>query len=217
MPFYTEAFDEGLDQIPLYQRYPALKPFVGNTYGTNRPRILMIGESHYLPKDSDVHLDADLWYQGSQDDLSKKETGWLRTRGILDKHRGDWRPKGHTIYRRMEKALIDAGIPADDSVFKHVAFMNAFQRPAKEGDSIQAKKVDNDVAADTIDQVISVLKPDRVLFVSTKARKTLAKRLSMVSDGVKHPASPWWYRLHRNETAKDRFTRLITEYLKAKE
>ncbi|WP_375176627.1 hypothetical protein [Marinobacter mobilis] len=61
MNYYTEAFDDQLDKIEIYQCYPLFKPFVGSVYGRNGPRILLIAESHYLPPESTVHRDPANW------------------------------------------------------------------------------------------------------------------------------------------------------------
>lgn len=213
MNYYTEAFDEQLDKIEIYQRYPLLKPFVGSDYGSNGPRILLIAESHYLPAGSTVHNDSVSWYAGAENNLHPKdEQPSVHTRGILDKPYRGWKKRGHAIYRHLESALVTAGLPINDSVFRQVAFMNAFQRPAKNGDSIKHKKQDVEVAVETINQVIDTLRPDHIVFVSTKARKTVGKHLSQSSVGVHHPACPWWNREQGGMTSKQRFINHISSY-----
>lgn len=216
MKYYTEGFDNKLDAIETYQRYPLLKPFVGSEYGKGGPKILLIAESHYLPPGSTVHMDAESWYAGSEKDLSPTEQNWLRTRGILNKPLKGWKAKGHAIYRHLESALLKAGLPANDSVFQQVAFMNAFQRPAKTGASIKNTKQDVEIATDTVTQVIETLQPDHVVFVSTKAKKTVGKRLGPKPVGVHHPACPWWNRKQNGISSKEKFVDLITGYWNAK-
>jgi hypothetical protein len=77
--------------------------------------------------------------------------------------------------------------------------MNFFQRPAeKTGASINQQKVDIDISNETVSQVINVLKPDFLFFVSSKAwdcfNKDWHKEL-IASNRVGHschPASPNW-------------------------
>ncbi len=216
MNYYTKDFDHKLDAIDIYQSYPLLKPFVGSDYGKGCPKILLIAESHYLPPKSTVHIIPESWYAGSENDLSPQEQAWTRTRGILNKPFGGWRAKGHAIYRQLEAALIKAGLPANESVFQQVAFMNAFQRPAKTGDTIKNTKMDVEIAASTVEKVIEALQPDHVVFVSTKAHKVVGKRLKHESEGVDHPACPWWNRERYGVTSKNRFINLISGYLNAK-
>ncbi|MFY0991136.1 hypothetical protein [Halomonas sp. C05BenzN] len=212
MNYYTEDFDDQLDGIAIYQRYPLLKPFVGSDYGRNGPRILLIAESHYLPRESTVHGDPERWYRGVEGDLcSTHEQPWMRTRRILNKPLKGWTAKGHAIYRNIESALLKAGLPANDSVFRQVAFMNAFQRPAKHGDSIKQTKQDIEVAVETINQVIEALRPDHIVFVSTKAKRTVGKQLGQNSFGVHHPACPWWNRKQDGVNSKQRFINHISK------
>lgn len=211
MDYYTEIFDEELNAIDIYKRYPLLKPFVGSSYIGDSPKILLIAESHYLPPESTVHLNASAWYAGAEVDLTTTEQQWMRTRKILNKPLNGWESKGHAIYRNLETALVKAGLPANDSVFRQVAFMNAFQRPAKTGDSIKSTQQDVEVAAATVQQVINVLCPDYVIFVSTKAKKAVGKRLSCPSIAVHHPASPWWNRKQNGVTSRERFIGLVSE------
>lgn len=216
MNYYTEAYDDQLDKIEIYQRYPALKPFVGSDYGRIGPRILLIAESHYLPPGSTVHNDSDSWYAGSESDLHPTiERPSVRTRGILSKPYRGWKKPGHAIYRHLESALVKAGLPINDSVFRQVAFMNAFQRPAKAGDSIKHTKQDVEVAAQTINQVIETLKPDHIVFVSTKAKRTVGKQLSQSSAGFHHPACPWWNRKQDGISSKQRFIDHISSHWNA--
>lgn len=216
MYYYTEDFDEQLDKIEIYQRYPLLKPFVGSDYGRNGPRILLIAESHYLPANSTVHNDSERWYSGSESDLHPEdEKPSVRTRRILNKPYRGWKKRGHAIYRHLESALVKAGLPINDSVFRQVAFMNAFQRPAKEGDSIKHTKQDVEVAAQTINQVIEALKPDHIVFVSTKAKRTVGKHLSQSSSGFHHPACPWWNRKQDGMSSKQRFIDHISSHWNA--
>ncbi|KXS53750.1 MAG: Uncharacterized protein AWU57_1868 [Marinobacter sp. T13-3] len=215
MDYYTEAFDDQLDTIEIYKRYPLLKPFVGSDYGHNGPRILLIAESHYLPPESTVHRDPASWYEGHEDVLTPEEQKWMRTRRILNKPLKGWKAKGHTIYRNIESALLKAGLPANDSVFRQIAFMNAFQRPAKTGDTIKQKKQDVEVAVETINQVIDVLQPDHIVFVSTKAKRTVGKYISQGSVGVHHPACAWWNRKQNGLNSKQRFINHISSYWNA--
>lgn len=215
MYYYTEDFDDQLDKIEIYQRYPLLKPFVGSDYGRNGPRILLIAESHYLPPESTVHRDPASWYTGREDMLTQKEQKWMRTRRILNKPLKGWTAKGHAIYRNIESALLKAGLPANDSVFRQVAFMNAFQRPAKTGDTIKQKKQDVEVAVETINQVVEALQPDHIVFVSTKAKRTVGKHLNQSSVGVHHPACAWWNRKQDGMSSKQRFINHISSHWNA--
>ncbi|OLO08858.1 hypothetical protein BTW08_05990 [Salinicola sp. MH3R3-1] len=208
---YSQDYDTALDQLPHYQAYPRMRPFVGHLYGHHGPKILLVAESHYLPRNSTLHLDAQRWYAGTEAVFSEADKpGWINTRDILNKPDGRWTAKGHTIYQRLNRALIEAGYPGNDNMFKYVAFMNGFQRPAVTGDSLKVHRQDLMVSREVLNGVIDVLKPDHVIFVSTKAKRHLAKHLEIESKGVPHPACAWWYRASKHGTGKERFISLMS-------
>lgn len=46
-----------------FKRFPCLTPWVGSSYQSpNHKKLLIIAESHYLPKGSTIHHDAARWY-----------------------------------------------------------------------------------------------------------------------------------------------------------
>ncbi|MCX2525334.1 uracil-DNA glycosylase family protein [Larsenimonas rhizosphaerae] len=209
---YSQNYDEAFEQLPHYQAYPRMRPFVGRLYGHHSPKILLIAESHYLPPESSLHLDAQHWYEGTESSLSDSDKpGWINTRGILDKPNGQWKAKGHEIYRRLNRALGEAGYSGGGNLFRYVAFMNGFQRPAITGDSLKVQKKDIDVATETLNGVIDIIKPELVIFVSKKASRHLAKRINIKSSSVPHPACPWWYRASKRGTGKARFLHCILD------
>lgn len=188
-----------------------MRPFIGRFYGQHGPKILLVAESHYLPAGRSLHLDAQRWYAGSEKNFETDDKpGWIHTRNIIDKPDGQWNARGHEIYRRLNRALSEAGYMGDGNLFRYVAFMNGFQRPAVTGKSLNVQREDLEVAKQTLNGVIDVIKPDRVIFVSTKAKRHLAKHLEIESKGVPHPACAWWYRASKHGTGKERFISLVS-------
>ena len=62
------------------QRFPCMRPWIGSRYRDERhKRLLVIGESHYLPSDSTIHRDPGRWYRSRQEDLSGEEVRWAST------------------------------------------------------------------------------------------------------------------------------------------
>ena len=56
------------------RRYPCMQPWIGSRYRDERhKRLLVVGESHFLPPDSTIHHDPARWYRSSQTDLSSEE------------------------------------------------------------------------------------------------------------------------------------------------
>lgn len=161
-------------------------------------------------------MNATQWYEGNDSELTPKEKARIATRGILDKPRGGWKARGHAIYRNLESALIEAGLPSEGNVFEHVAYMNAYQRPAKDGDSLKSTALDIERAVETLNGVIAAIEPDNVFFVSRQAQKELGKRLTVFSHDVSHPTTYWWNKRQKrlsNRTGREYFIARIRRYL----
>ena len=85
------------------RRYPCMQPWIGSRYRDERhKRLLVIGESHYLPPESTIHHDPERWYCSSQADLSDEEVRWASTIGNIT---GRW-TKAHRIYRAIQDEIV---------------------------------------------------------------------------------------------------------------
>ena len=61
---------EQLSGIDFYKRFPIMIPFIGDHYLSNQhKKMLLVGESFYFPEKSEIHKNADIWYNASQEDL----------------------------------------------------------------------------------------------------------------------------------------------------
>ena len=216
---HTEAFDSQLKQIEFYQKYPEYLPFIGQSYEVHK--ILFLGESHYFPKESTWHKVPEDWYNGSSDLLVGDEAYYINTRRVVSNIHGEkpatpqkWK-KSRTIFRNIERVMLDSGLPKTDNLFCHVAFMNAFQRPADQhGDSIKVRPIDVEQSVQVIRQVIEIIQPKHICFVSSKASKHLAQKIGVNSDVVMHPASAWWNRLTKQgSTGKADLIKLLAQYI----
>jgi hypothetical protein len=191
----TEIFDEKLNEIEHYQKFPAMRPFIGQNYGNiDTRKIMLVAESHYLPPKSTISKHPENWYNSTQSDLSDEEIAWINTRNIL---KGNWKPAGHMIFRELNARISDFMNVKECRAMTNVAFMNGFQRPAPEtGDSIKnfCKSIDYNIGAQTINSVIKTIKPDLVIFVSKlswdKLRWKISKSaLEVKYDFVCHPGT----------------------------
>jgi len=184
---YTEHYDNDFDSIAFYRNYPEYRPFIGKHFDDGKSKILLLAESHYLPTGSTAHLLPKNWYENSSVLLTDEERRWINTRGIINSGNNQhWKHKGHTIYRHLEKALIESGIPKSTNSFSYVACMNAFQRPAKTKDSLRVHEIDTENAFLVLSSVIEILKPDHICFVSSKAWKHLGGKLNVATDVIPH-------------------------------
>lgn len=81
-------FDSQFQSIPFYKHHPYMIPFVGEDYDSPKhKKLLLIGESHYLPKGSTVHYDANAWYNRTPS-LSKDEEDYCNTAILAERENG---------------------------------------------------------------------------------------------------------------------------------
>lgn len=173
-----EEFDNYLGSIEHFRKFPAMKPYIGKNFGNGiYPKILMVGESHYLPNNSTISSSPENWYNSKQKELTAEEVDWINTRKILS---GDWKPRGHMIFRELNDRLKKLMTPSKVRAMNNVSFMNGFQRPAPaKGESIKnfCKPIDYDIGAQTIAKTVTILEPELVLFVSKLAWDKLGSKI----------------------------------------
>ena len=180
-----DQINANLAQIRHFQLHSELLPHVGQHY--DEYRILLIGESHYLPTDDEINYEnhEDVfrnWYEdklehipGVPDEYWEEDRCWFNTRGII----ADFLNGGQcdnefltTPNKLFDEVMREKKmVPQTYNLFNYCAFFNYFQRPhlrEKKGFSSlcpdESKKTYNIVKA-----VINILEPILVLFVSTKA------------------------------------------------
>jgi hypothetical protein len=183
----------------FYRQYPMMTPFVGARFHDRlQPTILLVGESHYLPQDSTVHLDEVSWYGGRADGLSAKEVAWISTAQIVrDACASRFKNKAYSIWRNSFKTINEHGPRYEDfaHVAEYVAFYNFFLRPARTGLSIRVGPLDVEHANEAFVHWCRELRPTLVVFLSALARRSLhPENVTLPISVVPHPASQWWYR-----------------------
>jgi len=201
---HSKEFDEDLRTIEHYLRFPAMKPYIGENYGKNGyPRILLIGESNYLPKKSEIHKDAKLWYEADQSQLVNEEVNWVHCRQLLE---CDWKSHGHKIYRELESNLKKHFKNYNNQrAMTNVAYINGFQRPSPEtGESINKflKPIDYKISSDVLSRVVKIIDPDIIIFVSKLAWDRLRWKLNIDKkvkiDFTCHPGTGGLYWHNKN-------------------
>ena len=211
--YYTNSYNHQFGLIEHYRRYPQMMPFVGKYY--KKGYVLLFGESHYLPEGSEIHHDARQWYEGYVSRLDDEERGWTNTKEIVNSH---VRQKRFTFWRNLVQALCEAAGQEDcsSSIIQNFSFMNAFQRPAEEGNSLRVTALDTQESGEVIRRVIEILSPGTCIFLGKKAarpfKESIVQQDVMVGE-TQHPSRPWWYRQSRPEmiTGRERFIRFIRE------
>ncbi len=67
MEFMEKKYQKQLEEIKIFKQFPQLLPFVGKYYENNNKKLLLIGESHYMPKKSiiNLHISYLPWNKGA--------------------------------------------------------------------------------------------------------------------------------------------------------
>jgi len=235
---YSNELDEELlsigsyDDFPgFYYSFPQMLPWIGKEYyNKNHRKLILIGESHYLPKNVDPELlDPKTWYDENHSEFygeGDEEEEYTNTRKIVGS--GKWPSRAHSIYRESEKVLRNVAHERNinlvcSNYLELVSYYNFFLRPASKGLSIKSslKNKDEKIAIDTFKELIGILKPDYVFFLSRLAFVTYSKFASTFDHSIKvdyssHPCCSWWNRKHliyNGEiiTGKEKFKRFISD------
>lgn len=177
-----------------------MRPFVGERFGQDgAPRLLLIGESHYLPEGSTVHLNPDAWYSGSEESLTDHERGWISTKDVIAGSRANgFRQKEHSIWRLSLQEINASGPNFSDfvEVAGYISFYNFFLRPAVKGKSLQVQGIDVSYANEAFLEHLHAIRPTAVVFISRLARKHCpsADACGVPVVATPHPSCVWWNR-----------------------
>jgi hypothetical protein len=202
-------YQDKLSQLDHYKKFPEMLPFIGKMYENAPKKVLVIGESHYLPNEvTTMHREPKHWYSLAQIPLTKDEKKHINTAGnIRGWISGNERCNAYTIYQNIEKALREKAFGGKDAenYLEYISFYNYFQRPAEAKVSIRNDELDNNYAFEHFHKVWSFLNVDTVIFTSKRAArayqdcqsKNPAAAPRLVHQTC-HPACSWWNRKHRS-------------------
>lgn len=226
-----------MNGIDFYKKHPMLCPFVGKEYHSHK-KIMLIGESHFLPEQSSCFLTKDeecasIWYHGdfSWEQLDRKEYGFSQeditymwtihvvyaylcgqhAKGTARMFGIPWKTMQACASVRKEFMLEDECESRE--IAKHIAFMNYFIRPASmSGCSIKSIAEDELAAYENLKQVMRILEPDHMFFLSTLAGNSFiehAKKDACFLDNLlderitvlHHPSTPFTWNKPTNKFA----------------
>ena len=203
------------------RRFPCMQPWIGSRYRDERhKRLLVVGESHYLPPESTIHHDPDRWYRSRQADLSPEETRWASTTGNIT---GRWY-RAHRIYRAIQeeiaRILKESAVTPDPFPLNHIAYCNYFPRPAPiTGGSMDGHVApqDVDVAKKVLTWIILRYRPELVIITSRFAGRfaeNVLRKNGVPCISTPHPCSRWWNtatRSYGNVRGRDLFANLLRD------
>ncbi|MBC6995221.1 hypothetical protein QWY85_12425 [Neolewinella lacunae] len=221
--YQDRSFDDLLQTLPHYQLYPQMLPFIGSHYRRMNKRVLVIGESHYLRKESEQKSESGAWYDGTAAAmLDDEDRNWIHTRGTAgsgEKQR--YASKAFGIYRNVEFAirdlLVDKDLPTDNYL-RYVAYYNYFQRPAKTGDSLEVTDLDKKTAYHHLLALGDILEVTHFAFVSKLAYYAFWKShgkdefFTRNIFGTAHPSTSWWNTPHQHDWWEEKFKMTSREW-----
>ena len=203
-----------LDKIEHYQKFPLMKPFIGENYFNNTKKLLIVGESHFFDhqppsENPKINPGATVWYSSSENDLDDAKKACINTRNTILTSK-------HKVFTEIENVLNQSFEKYNNRAFNNVSFMNGFQRPSNiRGQSIKeiASEKDFEVSLSTISKVIEILKPNFVIFVSKYTWDTVGTKLSknenIIYDYTCHPAAYGDWNDKNNPNSKYKITTLL--------
>ena len=224
---YDEQLTTKLNHLKIHSGY---LPHIGVDYEQSRTKTFIIAESHYVHKAHNNKFSVMDWYSNPSsiyitlDGRHENDRNWFYTRGVVKHYQTSKKqPKGFGLFGNLEKAY--KSIFKDINLFDECVFLNYFQRPAEvEGDSIKVHQIDSEVALENLMGLNEVLKPDKIIFVSSKAYNDFLNTVSKEQKenlpyvgSVPHPsASSWWNRKSTKYglngeavTGKEKFQRIM--------
>ena len=124
------------------------------------------------------------------------------------------------MYRELNACLGELNLPSHDRPVSHICYTNTFMRPAIEGDSLKNICVPQDFAMsiEVLTKVISILKPDLVIFASKWAWDSVGWRIAEQVSGVTfgfacHPTTGgryWNKKVYPH--GREKFISLLTDW-----
>lgn len=225
------TYDEALKAVNTHlQIHPSYMPHIGDGYDTAPIKIMIVAESHYLPNYLDDKITVEDWYDNPESVYARMkgdDKGWIDTKGVIKHYRKEQKNGALVLFANLEKAYAEAC--SGKLLFDECIFLNYFQRPAeRQGESIRISKRDSEVALQNLLTLIDVTKPNKIVFVSSKAHKDfqaacfdkgIAKDDLPYVGTVPHAgASVWWNKASKKfalkggkpVTGRQKFIRIVT-------
>ena len=205
-------YDKELAEVPFYKDQPGYMPFIGKNY--DEKRLFLIAESHKTQQEN-CDISVEEWYSG------KVKWRHFTTESITELGT-------KSVCYEPAKILRDLDIGNTQHPCNYIAFMNAFQRPlfhptdnigmGKDKRYLKDPKPDNDKAFEVITEVIKIIKPKFVMFLSTRAWWSVGRHLEFEpKDYTSHPKCSHWNTpasIYGNRTGSKKFVDCVQEHCK---
>ena len=183
-------------------------PYVGSEY--EKYKVLIVGESHYLGEDNDREKVKDFkkWLT-DKNEIKLIKPEYINTRWVVKEHCNN--NNKQPFFSMIKKEIINV-----EKFWDKVSFMNFFIVPSINGSrEIEALKDMKEKSLENFENVLDVIKPNYILFLSKKSycifEKSNSKYLKNTF-GFGHPSSPWWSRKRKDgKKYKEEFKEKIEE------
>ncbi len=223
-----KQFDEEFLKNDFLKRHEECLPFIGEKY--EESRLLLVGESHYVPKQDVQKVNRDDFYDISFKDLTEGTyKGWIDTRKVFEYRAYDKKefdPFFSNTATEIAKAIHETNNLSRNQkidAMHQYAFMNYFKRPAyDQGKTIrELTELDYKYAYDISSYVMEILDPKLIVFLSKKAywafcdadNKRLCSKYSIKC--VSHPSCVWWNRKRSDgKCAREEFYEYVADLFK---
>ena len=224
-------FDKDLLKNDFLNRHTECLPFIGEKY--KETRLLLIGESHYIPKESVKYVTGIDFYKATFDELvegdrdEEKYKGWINTRRVFESRvydKCDFKKFFSNIATEIARAVKgtdELSLEQKIQAMHLYAFINYFKRPSYEEGKTIRELTDEDYryAYDISSYIINALKPELIIFISQKAYNAFCEldeknsiRSKYRIESVSHPSCCWWNRERKDgECGKIDFYNLVKE------
>ena len=215
-----ESYDNELKEIEFYKNsttHQYMLPYIGFNYQEHK--VLLVAESHYLENDEDRKKVANFkeWYEDKGNiSLSKKGYEHIHTREVVQ----TWFSNGNGLFQKIKKEFENANINIK-YFWERIAFMNFFIVPSTNGSrEIYSTKEVEEKSLSNFEEVIKILKPNYILFLSKRSYYIFEKKNSEYlnkTSSFSHHTSIWWYRKRKDgKKAKDEFKEKIETIFESK-
>lgn len=216
-----KTYDGVLLKNEHYSKHSEMLPFIGGNF--DKSRILIISESHYVPKKIKNQLGDD-WYEDKNSDyITKILQNHTNTRGVIAQIT---KGKGHGLFHNLRNALKTAN---QEFSLNDIAWYNFYQKPAEFGKSIKPTELDKKNAISVFETVLEVLKPKLVIFVSRlsfnelqgyrewnkEKRGHFYKNFNIPLAVVPHPSCQWWNKASKEQhkrSGKQKFIEILNDH-----
>ena len=204
-------YDNKLLEIDFYKNsetHRLMLPYIGSEY--EKYKVLIVGESHYLGEDDDREKVKDFkkWLT-DKNEIKLIKSEYINTRCVVKEHCNN--KNKQPFFSMIKKEIINV-----ENFWNKVSFMNFFIVPSINGSrEIEALKDMKEKSLENFENVLDIIKPNYILFLSKKSycifEKSNSKYLKNTF-GFGHPSSPWWSRKRKDgKKYKEEFKEKIEE------